>query len=181
MLTVAEEKTEKQATKSLLTSPTTEEQQASNKQNTTDLKPGKRGAHGEEENLGPFKEDNRGVGQTDLMIAVAHHNPIVTEEVVYMHVLVPHPYPAEHFKYVPYTVKVPVPVVVHNPFPVPVPSLFHVTVEKIVPFPVAKHVPIHVKTPVELSGRVPVEVPVPEQYTLHVSKTIPLPIPHSDI
>lgn len=130
MLTAAEEKTEKQATKSLPTSPPTEEQEASNKQNTTELKPGKRGAHGEEENLGPFKENSRGVGQTDLMTAVAHHNPIVTEEVVYMHVPVPHPYLVERFKYVPYTVKVPVPVVVHNPFPVPVPSLFTLQLRK---------------------------------------------------
>lgn len=180
VLTAAEEKTEKQEAKSLPTSPLTEEEQASNMQKTTELKPGKRGAHGEEENLGPFKEDS-GVGRTDLMTAVAHHNPIVTEKVVYMHVRAPHPYRVKHFKRVSYPMKVPVPVVLHKPFPLPVPNPFHVTVEKKVPFPVVKYVPIHVKTPVELSGRVPVEVPVPEQYTLPLSKTIPLPVTHSDI
>jgi len=181
VLTAAEKKTVKQEAKSLPTSPPTEEQQESNTQNTTELKPGKRGAHGEEENLGQFKEDSKGVGQTDLTTAVAHHNPIVPEEVVYMHVPVPHPYAVEYFKDLPYPVKVPVPLVVHKPFPVPVPSHFHFTVEKKVPFPVVKHVPIHVKTPAELSDWVPVVVPVPELYTTPVSKTIPLPVPHSDI
>ena len=115
------------------------------------------------------------------MTEVAHHDHIVTGKVVYMHVSVPHPYPVEPFKLVPYPVKVPVLVVVHKPFQVSVPSPFHFTVEKKVPFLVIKHVPVDVKTPVELSGRVCVEVPFPEQYTLHVSKTIPIPLPHSDI
>jgi hypothetical protein len=181
VLTAAEEKMEKEEAKSQPTSPPTEEQQASNTPNTTELKPGKRGAHGEEEKLGPFKEDSKGVGQADLKTAVAHHSPIVTEKVVYMHVPVPHPYAVEDFKNMPYTVKVPAPLVVHKPFPVLVPSSFYVTVEKNVPFPVVKHVPVHVKTPVELSGRVTVEDPVPEQYSLPFSETIPLPVPHSDI
>ena len=181
MLTAPEEETEKQEAKFLPTSATTEEQQTSNTQKTNELKPGKCVTHEEEENLGPFKEDSRGVGQTDLITEVAHHNHIVTGKVVYVYVSVPYPYPVEHFKLVPYPVKVPVPVVVRKPLPVSVPNPFHVTVEKKVPFLVVKHVPIHVDSPVELSVRVRVEVPVPEQYTLPFSKTIPLPLPHSDI
>lgn len=180
VLTAAEEKMEKQEATFPPTSPPTEEQQASNTQKTNELKPGKCGAHGKEENLGPFKEDSReGVGQTDLMTEVAHHNHIVTGKVVYMRVSVPHPYPVEHFKLVLYPVKVPIPVVLHKRFPVSVSVLF--TSQLKVPFLVVKHVPIHVKAPVELSGRACVEVPVPEQYTLPVSKIIPLPLPHYDI
>jgi hypothetical protein len=181
VLTAAEEKTKKQQAKPLPTSPPKEAQKASKAQKITESKPEKRGAHGEEENLEPFKENSRGVGQAGLKTEVAHHNPIVTEKVVHVHVPVPHPYPVEYFKHVPYPVQVPVPVIVHKPFPVPVPSPFHVTVEKKVPFLVIKHVPHHVKAPVEVLGKVPVEVPLPEQYTLPVSKTIPLPVPHSDI
>jgi hypothetical protein len=182
VLTAGEEKTEKQEAKSLPTSPPTEQQQASNTQKTTELKPGKSGAHGEEEILGPFKEDSKGgLGQADLMTKVAHHNPIVTEKVVYMNVPVPHPYPVEYFKHVPYPLKVPIQVAVHKPYPVLFPNSFHVAVEKKVPFPVVKHVPIHAKTPVELSGRVNVEVPVTEQHKLPFFTTILLPVPHSDI
>jgi hypothetical protein len=181
VLAAAEEKTKNREAKSLPTSPT-EQQQASKPRKTPELKPGKRGAHGQEETMGPFMVDSRtGVGQADINTAVAHHNPVVIEKVVYVHVPVPHPYPVEHIKQVPYPVKVPIPVVVHKPFPVPFPSPFHVTVEKKVPFPVVKHVPFHVKAPVEVSGSVPVPVPVHGQYTLPVSKTIPLPVPHSDI
>ena len=182
VLTAAVEKKGKHETKPLPASPPTKAQQASKTQNTTELKTGKRGAYGEKEQLGPFKEDSRGrVGQADLKAEIAHHSPIVTEKVVYVHVPLLHPYPVEYFKHVPYPVKVPVPVVVHKPFPVAVPSPFHITVEKKVPFPVVKHVPIDVKAPVEVSGDIPVEIPVPEQYTLPVSKTIPFPASHSDI
>jgi len=66
VLTAAEEEEEKQETKSLPTSAATEEQQAAKAQKTKELKTGKRGANGKEENLGPFKEDSREeVGQAD--------------------------------------------------------------------------------------------------------------------
>jgi hypothetical protein len=182
VLAAAEEKTKNREAKSLPTSPPIEQQQASNTQKTPELKPGKRGARGHEKTIGPFMVDSRaGVGQADIKTEVAHHNPIVIEKVVYVHVPVPHPYPVEQIKHVPYAVKVPVPVVVYKPFPVPLPSPLHVTVEKKVPFPVVKHVPFHVKAPVEVSGSVPVPVPVHGQYTLPVSKPVPLPVPHSDI
>lgn len=102
MLAAAEKKTKKQEAKSLPKSPPTEQLQVSKTQKTTELKPRKRGAYEQEETMGPFKVDSRGgVGQADLKTAVAHHNPIVTEKVVYLHVPVPHPYPVEHFKHVP--------------------------------------------------------------------------------
>ncbi|GFG40294.1 hypothetical protein Cfor_12026 [Coptotermes formosanus] len=179
MWTAAEQKTQKQEARPLPAPPPMEAQKASKAQKITESKPEKRGAHGQEENLAPFKEDSG--GGVGLKTEVAHHNPIVTEKVVHVHVPVPQPYPVEHFRHIPYPVKVPVPVVVHKPFPVPVPSPFHVIVEKKEPFPAVKHVPYYVKTPAEVLGKVPVEVPIPEQYTLPVSKIIPLPVPQSDI
>jgi hypothetical protein len=184
VLTAAEVTTKKQPAKSLLTTPPSphkKEQNALKTLKTNESKPEKRGAsHGEDENLGPFK-DGTGVGQAGVKTEVAHHSPIVTQKVVHVHVPVPHPYPVEYFKHVPYPVKVPVPVIIHKPLPIPVPIPYHVTVDKKVPVPVVRHVPYHVTTAVEVLDKVPVEVPVSEQYILPVSETIHKPEVHKEI